>query len=213
MPPSVARAPLPLEIGRRVPPAELELQVLDGQVGRAHDDERAGEDDDDVDAVRQRPSAPSSRGSQRGSPMPNRAKRERDARRAPRRRRRAASARDQLLRARVHRRAVLGADDLERAEQPVDRPTRRDADDARPRRANAERRRRQTRRRSGSAASEALDLQVVGVGARQVGADADEHDGRAGRHEAARDELLADRARSAESTFSPMSVHTGTTPQ
>ena len=52
------------------------------------------------------------------------------------------------------------------------------------------------RRRSvdvdGARHHEPLDFQVVGVGARQIGIDADEHDRRAGGDEPARDELLAD---------------------
>ena len=80
------------------------------------DDERAGEDDDDVDAVRGGPA-----GERRADPSgfvdAEARQRERDAgerghavgeqRQRP----------DQLLRARVHGRAVFGADDVERAEQ------------------------------------------------------------------------------------------------
>ena len=97
--------------------AQLELQVLDRQVGGADDDERADEDDDEVDAVRRAASAPSSRGSHRGSLTPNRVERERDAGErgdaVGEQRQRA----HQLPRARVNGRAVLGADDVERAEQ------------------------------------------------------------------------------------------------
>ena len=38
-------AALPFEIAGAVPPRQLELQVLDGEIRRAHDDERADDDD------------------------------------------------------------------------------------------------------------------------------------------------------------------------
>src|SRR5262245_17290248 len=111
--------PLPFEIGRRVAPRELELQVVDRQVGRAHDDEGADQDDGHVDAMRHGPVQEIAR-------LPGRlgisetVEGERDAgdggdaigeqRQRP----------NQLLRAGMNRRAVFGADDLERAEQPMD---------------------------------------------------------------------------------------------
>ena len=49
------RAPLPFEVGRRLTPRELELQVLDRQIRRADHDERADDDEDEVDAVRDQP--------------------------------------------------------------------------------------------------------------------------------------------------------------
>ena len=113
------RAPLPFEIGFRVPAPQLELQMLDRQVRRAHDDEGADRDDDEVDAVRQQPVAeepwiPSrlldAEAAQR---QRNRGER-RDAVREDRQRT------HQLIGACTNRRTVLGADDLQRVEEPVD---------------------------------------------------------------------------------------------
>src|SRR5439155_1059838 len=50
-PPTSRSATLPLQVGPRVPVADLVLQMLNRQVGRPHDDERDDDDDADVDAV------------------------------------------------------------------------------------------------------------------------------------------------------------------
>ena len=65
-------APLPFEVGLDVMPADLELQMLDRQVGGANDDVGAGDDDDDVDPVRRSASGRARAGSHRGSPIPTR---------------------------------------------------------------------------------------------------------------------------------------------
>ena len=117
---------MPFEVGLDVMPADLVLKVLDRQVGGPHHHVCARNDDDDVDAVCGQPAA-------NGPGIPSRVadpdarEDERDAgerRQAVREQRQRAR---QLFRARVHGRAVVGADDVEGVEEAVDeRP--RDAD-------------------------------------------------------------------------------------
>ena len=107
-------------------PADLVLQVLDRQVGGPHHHVCADDDDDDVDAVGSQPAADGPRIPLRIAD-PDARKDERDAgerRHAVRQQRQRA---DQLLRARMNRRAVVGADDVEGVEEAVDEHAR-DAD-------------------------------------------------------------------------------------
>ncbi len=167
-----------------MPAPELELQVLDREVRRAHDDEGADENDREVDAVHDQPAAEQPR-------IPAQVahaealERERDARQ----RRHAVGEHHQrakqLARARLHRLPVLRADDVERAQRALDQR----------------------------------------VGDADGGEGEDEREQRGGDDgERARQHyrrlITRPRATScwpmsvpAESTFSPMSVHTGITPQ
>ena len=203
-------APLPFEVGGRVAPRQLELEMLDREIRGADHDERAGEDDDDVDAVRQPPSA-------RAAADPSAARRRRTARararrwQSPRRRRRAASARGSAAaRARAPPRGS-------RRRRCRARRARRWIDgvrDAHDHRGDDEREHDGGNRRcSGSPASQSLDLKVVRVAARQVGADADEHGRAAGRRRARARRAAAPISAPASSRFSPMPMQTGTTPQ
>ena len=124
------------------------------------DDERADDDDDDVDAVASNQRDELARIPPRLADAEAR-QRERDAgqrRNAVGEQRQRAN---QLLRARVHGRAVLGADDVEPAQQPAT-PWRGRGARRRPRGRTSARRRRWSC--SGRRASEPLNLEVVGVG-------------------------------------------------
>ena len=113
------RAPLPLEVGFRVTPSELVLQMLDREVRRADDDEGAGDDDGEVHAVADQPVAEQPRVPARFADAEAR-QRERHARQRRDAVRQQHQRPDQLPRARLHRRAVLAAHDVERVEHAAD---------------------------------------------------------------------------------------------